>query len=94
MQLLQEVQVTNTLNITTILSVISAVSLLGGIVIAVIFKLVKAIQTQIFELQLQSVKNSAAIVEAQRTVHDSLQACIHQIPGHPENPNGVTTNAS
>lgn len=80
----QAVQVTNTLNITLILAVISAVSIGGSAAVYVIFKLVRQIQRQLFELQLQAIKDAKALMEATHAGAARLEECIHKIPGHPD----------
>jgi Na+/melibiose symporter-like transporter len=77
------VQVTNTINITTILAIISAVSIAGGAFIVMFFKLARQVLKEIFELRIELIKQHIELNAAQTA---QLEACIHKIPGHPENP--------
>ena len=81
----QQVQVTNTINITLILSVISAIGIAGGFFVAMFFKLVRAVMKEIFETRIEMLKQTQRITDLQTA---RLESCIHRIPGHPENPFG------
>lgn len=82
--LAQEVVVTNSLNLTTILAVVSAVSIIGGAVVIMFFKLVRQVMKEIFETRIELIKQTQALLRVQTA---EIQQCIHKIPGHPENPN-------
>lgn len=92
MILAQEVVVTNTLNITTILAIISAVGLLGGAAVTVIFKLIRQVQKELQEMRLQSLADQNALLAAQVAQTHRLEQCIHRMPGHPENPENVVNS--
>lgn len=83
---LSQVQVTNTINITLILSIISAAGLIIAPLTVLFFKALRGILKEIYDLKLWMATYQVDLTNTQ-TAH--LEECIHKIPGHPENPDNV-----
>lgn len=81
-----DVQVVNTLNITTILTFIALFGTIAGAVVAVGFKIFRQILKEIYDLRTWQIEYQSRTDRALATQTERLEACIHQIPGHPENP--------
>lgn len=79
--IMSQVTVTNSINITTILSVIAAMSLVAGPLVFLLFKIVRSVLKEIFDLKLWIATYQRELTDSQ-TIR--LEECIHKIPGHPE----------
>lgn len=80
--ILAQVQVTNTINITLILSIISAAGLIAGPLIYFFFKTVRSILKEFYDLRVWMAAYQRELTDNQTA---RLETCIHSIPGHPEN---------
>lgn len=79
--LLAQVQVTNTINITLILSIISAAGLIIAPLTVLFFKALKGILKEIYDLKIWMATYQADLTDRQTA---KLEECIHKLPGHPE----------
>jgi len=81
--MLAQVQITNTINITLILAVIAAIGIVAGPLIAMVFKVLRTILKEIYDLKTWQRTYMQEVTDAQTA---RIEACIHATPGHPENP--------
>jgi len=86
--MIAQVEVTNTLNLSTIIAISAVFFAASAYVVPKLFKLAQQIIKEILDLKVWMAEYQAKLTMDQ-TVR--LEACIHQIPGHPENP---TTSAA
>lgn len=80
--MLSQVTVTNTINVTTILSVIAAMGLIATPLIFLLFKIVRSVLKEIFDLKVWIATYQSDLTSRQTA---EIEECIHKIPGHPEN---------
>lgn len=86
-----QVTVTNSINITTILSVISAMGVIAVPLIFLLFKIVRSILKELFDLRVWMATYQRDLTEAQTA---RIEECIHKLPDHPENPERRSTNST
>jgi len=80
--MIAQVTVTNSLNLTTLIAIATIFLGFAAWLIPKVFKLAQQIIKEILDLKVWIAEYQAKITLEQTM---RLEACIHQIPGHPEN---------